>query len=356
MVETEAKATHHARSDEARACRGAERTRRRRPMTRARLQRRVLPDRPGAHRRAADEARRDRAPPAGAGREFFLAAKALIDARADELCERTADRRRSRRSTSGDGEGHAAVQAVGIDVGGTKTAAARIGADGTVLALETLPTPADDMDGHARDRGGGGARGHDAGGVRASASRRRGWWSARPACCGSRRTSRGATCRSPRISERRARPAGRRRQRQHGRGVGRVPVRRGSRVPRPAARRASAPGSAAASSRTGRLFRGAHGFAAEIGHIVMDPDGPLCGCGNRGCWEQFASGQARHPSGPRGGAGRAPQTIIGELSDGDPDAVTGPMVTGAARDGDAVAVGDPGRGGPLAGRGDRRVW
>ena len=40
---------------------------------------------------------------------------------------------------------------------------------------------------------------------------------------------------------------------------------------------------------TGRLFRGAHGFAAEIGHIVVDPDGPLCGCGNRGCWEQLAS-------------------------------------------------------------------
>lgn len=34
----------------------------------------------------------------------------------------------------------------------------------------------------------------------------------------------------------------------------------------------------------GRLFRGANGFAAEIGHIIVEPDGPLCGCGNRGCW------------------------------------------------------------------------
>ena len=42
----------------------------------------------------------------------------------------------------------------------------------------------------------------------------------------------------------------------------------------------------------GRLFRGAHGFAAEIGHIVVEPDGPLCGCGNRGCWEQVARGKA----------------------------------------------------------------
>jgi glucokinase len=42
----------------------------------------------------------------------------------------------------------------------------------------------------------------------------------------------------------------------------------------------------------GRLFHGAHGFAAEIGAHVMDPAGPICGCGNRGCWEQLASGQA----------------------------------------------------------------
>lgn len=42
----------------------------------------------------------------------------------------------------------------------------------------------------------------------------------------------------------------------------------------------------------GRLLRGAHGFAAEIGHIVVEPGGPLCGCGNHGCWEQVASGHA----------------------------------------------------------------
>ena len=42
----------------------------------------------------------------------------------------------------------------------------------------------------------------------------------------------------------------------------------------------------------GRPYRGAHGGAGEIGHMVVDPDGPLCGCGNRGCWEQYASGLA----------------------------------------------------------------
>jgi glucokinase len=42
----------------------------------------------------------------------------------------------------------------------------------------------------------------------------------------------------------------------------------------------------------GRLFRGANGFASEIGHIIVEPGGPLCGCGNRGCWEQVAAGRA----------------------------------------------------------------
>ena len=40
------------------------------------------------------------------------------------------------------------------------------------------------------------------------------------------------------------------------------------------------------------LYRGAHGFAAEVGHIVVEPNGPVCGCGNRGCWETVASGSA----------------------------------------------------------------
>jgi predicted NBD/HSP70 family sugar kinase len=33
----------------------------------------------------------------------------------------------------------------------------------------------------------------------------------------------------------------------------------------------------------GQLYRGAHGFAGEVGHVTVDPDGPLCTCGNRGC-------------------------------------------------------------------------
>lgn len=42
----------------------------------------------------------------------------------------------------------------------------------------------------------------------------------------------------------------------------------------------------------GRLVVGQHGMAGEFGHICMDPAGPVCGCGARGCWEVFASSRA----------------------------------------------------------------
>ncbi len=42
----------------------------------------------------------------------------------------------------------------------------------------------------------------------------------------------------------------------------------------------------------GRVLRGAHGFAGEIGHIIVEPGGAVCGCGNHGCWETVASGSA----------------------------------------------------------------
>jgi len=87
----------------------------------------------------------------------------------------------------------------------------------------------------------------------------------------------------------------------------------------------------------GKLFRGAHGFAGEIGHIVMDPSGPLCGCGNHGCWEQLASGQAVTRAGRKAVLDRAETSLL-ERSGGQADRVTGSMVTEAARAGDMVAV------------------
>ena len=89
----------------------------------------------------------------------------------------------------------------------------------------------------------------------------------------------------------------------------------------------------------GRLLDGTHGFAGEIGHIVIDPHGPPCPCGKRGCWERFASGD---------GLGRLAReaALAGKLdcavkaAGGDPEAVRGEHVTEAALDGypEALAV------------------
>jgi glucokinase len=86
----------------------------------------------------------------------------------------------------------------------------------------------------------------------------------------------------------------------------------------------------------GRIYRGAHGFAAEIGHVIVEPGGPPCGCGNRGCWEQVASGQAIERAG-REAAERYPHSGIARLAEGAPARVTGQLVTRAAQDGDDTA-------------------
>jgi glucokinase len=87
----------------------------------------------------------------------------------------------------------------------------------------------------------------------------------------------------------------------------------------------------------GRLLRGANGFAGEVGHMVVDPDGPPCPCGKRGCWERFASGSGLGRLGRLAAeAGRA--TRILALAGGDPALVRGEHVTGAAAAGDAEAA------------------
>jgi glucokinase len=87
----------------------------------------------------------------------------------------------------------------------------------------------------------------------------------------------------------------------------------------------------------GRLLRGAHGFAGEIGHVIVDPMGPACGCGNRGCWEQVASGLAIARSGRRA-VTEHPTSQIARLAEGYPERVTGELVARAAREGDEVAI------------------
>jgi glucokinase len=83
------------------------------------------------------------------------------------------------------------------------------------------------------------------------------------------------------------------------------------------------------------LYRGAHGFAAEIGHVIVEPGGPRCGCGNRGCWEQMASGQAMDRLG-REAARNDPDGAIARLAGGA--GVQGAHVTAAAREGDPGAM------------------
>ena len=87
----------------------------------------------------------------------------------------------------------------------------------------------------------------------------------------------------------------------------------------------------------GRLLRGAHGFAAEIGHWQIDPAGPRCACGEVGHWEAEASGTALGRLGRvRAHAGRAPDVLA--RAGGDPDAVTGVHVGDSAQAGEADGV------------------
>jgi glucokinase len=89
----------------------------------------------------------------------------------------------------------------------------------------------------------------------------------------------------------------------------------------------------------GALYRGAHGIAAELGHMRVVPGGHLCGCGNLGCLEQYASGSALVRE-ARTAARTRPDLAarLLELAGGQADAVTGPMVTDAAREGDPLAI------------------
>jgi glucokinase len=82
----------------------------------------------------------------------------------------------------------------------------------------------------------------------------------------------------------------------------------------------------------GRLYRGAHGMAGEIGHMVVEPHGPRCQCGSRGCLEALAAGPAIALLGEEA-ARLHPQSALNERGP-----VTAESVYRAARDGDAAAL------------------
>ena len=84
---------------------------------------------------------------------------------------------------------------------------------------------------------------------------------------------------------------------------------------------------------SGRLRRGAHGAAGEIGHVPVDPVGAPCSCGQRGCLELRASGSALSAAWPADGEATPAATLFAAAAAGDREAVT-------ARDRFAAGVAD----------------
>lgn len=86
----------------------------------------------------------------------------------------------------------------------------------------------------------------------------------------------------------------------------------------------------------GQLHLGIGGTAGELGHQIIDMNGPPCGCGSRGCLEAFASGPAITALGLKAIA-QGLTTRIGELVDYDLNRVTPEVIARAAQEGDAIA-------------------
>ncbi|MGA1669432.1 MAG: ROK family glucokinase [Candidatus Nanopelagicaceae bacterium] len=89
----------------------------------------------------------------------------------------------------------------------------------------------------------------------------------------------------------------------------------------------------------GKLLIGAFGTAGEMGHVPVVPNGEICGCGMRGCLEQYASGNAlrRYVTKAIEGAPALGSKIL-SLGDGTISGIEGPQITTAARQGDAIAL------------------
>lgn len=86
----------------------------------------------------------------------------------------------------------------------------------------------------------------------------------------------------------------------------------------------------------GRLLRGANGFAGEPGHMVIDLDGAPCPCGQRGCWEAYASGTGlARLARLAAEQGRAPSLLEAA---GSLEAIRGEHVTDRLEQGDQGAL------------------
>jgi glucokinase len=89
----------------------------------------------------------------------------------------------------------------------------------------------------------------------------------------------------------------------------------------------------------GQLYRGKLGIAGEIGHVIVEPYGRRCGCGNRGCWERYASGNAlvREAQELATISPVIARRLL-EIAGGRPESITGLAVTRAAQEGDEAAL------------------
>lgn len=88
----------------------------------------------------------------------------------------------------------------------------------------------------------------------------------------------------------------------------------------------------------GKLYTGLDGLAGEIGHIIIDVNGPRCGCGSKGCMEAVAAGPAIISLAVKAIRQSAGATRMFELTDGDLNKVTPKVVALAASEGDPHAV------------------
>ncbi|MBL3803659.1 ROK family glucokinase [Streptomyces sp. BRB081] len=89
----------------------------------------------------------------------------------------------------------------------------------------------------------------------------------------------------------------------------------------------------------GQVKRGEYGVAGEFGHMQVVPGGHRCPCGNRGCWEQYSSGNALVREARELAAADSPvaYNLIDRVQ-GNVHDITGPFITQLAREGDAMCV------------------
>ena len=86
----------------------------------------------------------------------------------------------------------------------------------------------------------------------------------------------------------------------------------------------------------GKIYSGAIGTAGEVGHMTIDHEGPICQCGNKGCWETLASGTALARE-ARWRIQEGVKTSILEYAEGDIEKVTARVIHSAAKQGDSLA-------------------